>query len=130
MKSEFWTKVMRFGAVGLLVMGCFMGLNWLLSHWCGKQAAFLLSYPPALGLHFLLNKLWTFGCQRSDLGRQAGEYALMVAVTFLVQWGVFSALAATTAMPGWLEAGAANAAQMGITFFVMQRRIFAPIPSS
>jgi putative flippase GtrA len=111
--------------VGLVVMLVFMGLNWVLDHELAKQAAFLLSYPPALALHFYLNKRWTFGCRRTDVHRQIRDYLVMVAATFLVQWGVFSALAAWTPLAGWLEAGMANAAQMAITFAAMQWRIFA-----
>jgi putative flippase GtrA len=124
LKPELISKVLRFAVVGCVVMGVFMGLNWLLGHWCGRQVSFLIAYPPALALHFSLNKWWTFGCQRTD-SRQVGEYLLMVAVTFAIQWAVFTALSAWTPLPGWLAAGAANAAQMAVTFAVMQRRIFA-----
>lgn len=128
LKPEMFSKILRFAVVGCVVMAVFMALNWLLGRWCGKQAAFLIAYPPALALHFCLNKWWTFGCRRSDSHRQVGEYLLMVAGTFVLQWGVFAALSAWTPLPGWLEAGAANAAQMGVTFVVMQRRIFAAPP--
>lgn len=125
MESALFLRMMRFALVGATVMATFMALNWLFGHAFGKQAAFLLSYPPALGLHFYLNKRWTFGCDRSDTRRQVGEYLVMVAATFIVQWAVFTALTNWSTMPGWLAAGLANAAQMGITFVVMQRRIFA-----
>ncbi len=125
LKPQLFSKLMRFAVVGVVVMMVFMGLNWLWGRWVGKQAAFLLSYPPALGLHFYLNRRWTFGCRRTDVPRQIRDYLAMVAATFLVQWAVFSALAAWTPLPGWLEAGVANAAQMAITFVVMQRRVFA-----
>lgn len=117
--------MLRFAVVGLVVMLVFMGLNWLLGHGLGKQAAFLLSYPPALGLHFCLNRRWTFGCRRPDLHRQVRDYLAMVVATFLIQWAVFSALEAWTPLPGWIAAGVANAAQIAVTFVVMQRRVFA-----
>lgn len=129
-KSELVTRVVRFALVGGAVFLFFTSMNWALGLRLGKQAAFLIAYPPALGLHFFLNKKWTFGCVRTDVHRQAGEYALMAAGTFLVQWAVFSALAAATPLPGWMDAGLSNAAQMAITFVVMQRRIFAPAPAS
>jgi len=117
-------RLLRFAAVGVIVAGTFMGLNWLLGRGMGRQAAFLLSYPPALALHFCLNKWWTFDSQRTDTTRQVGEYLGMVAVTFLLQWAVFTALARWTQLPAWLEAGLANVAQMGVTFLFMQIRIF------
>ena len=103
----------------------FVAANWLLGHWMGKQAAFLVAYPPTLALHFSLNKWWTFGCQRTDAVRQVSEYLAMAAVTFVIQWAVFTAMVNWTPAPGWLAAGVANAAQMLVTFVVMQRRVFA-----
>jgi putative flippase GtrA len=125
-KPELIRRVVRFGAVGGLVMLVFMGLNWLLEPRLGRDGAFLVAYPPAVLLHFCLNKWWTFGCARSDSGRQVGEYLLMVLVTFVIQAVVFKALTHFTPLPSWLAAGAANLAQMAVTFLVMQNRIFAP----
>lgn len=121
----FW-KLVRFAIVGLIVMFCFMGLNWLFKHRFGAQVSFLLAYPPAVCLHFILNKIWTFGDHRSAKPRQVSEYLVMVAVTFAVQWLVFTSVVTWTTIPSWIAAGIANAAQMAITFMVMNRRIFAP----
>jgi putative flippase GtrA len=124
-KPELVRRIVRFGVVGGLVMLVFMGLNALLAPRLGKDAAFLVAYVPAVALHFCLNKYWTFGSTRTDSGKQVGEYLLMVFVTFLIQAGVFKLLTTFTPLPSWLAAGAANAAQMAITFVVMQRRVFA-----
>lgn len=126
-KREHISQVFRFAVVGGAVMVFFMGLNWLFGRWMGRQAAFLLAYPPSLAMHFSLNKWWTFGCQRSDMGRQVSEYLVMVVVTFILQWGVFTALGAWTPLAGWVCAGAANAAQMAVTFFMMRQRVFAGV---
>ena len=117
-------RLLRFAAVGVIVAGVFMGLNWLLAPHVGKQVAFLLSYPPALAVHFCLNKWWTFDCQTTVSRQQLGEYLAMVAVTFALQWAVFTALARWTHLPSWLEAGLANVAQTAISFTFMQVRIF------
>jgi putative flippase GtrA len=117
-------KLLRFAAVGVVVAAVFMGLNWVLGPAVGKQAAFLLSYPPALAVHFCLNKWWTFSSREAVTGRQVGEYLAMVAVTFLLQWAVFTALSRWTRLPAWLEAGLANVAQTAISFLFMQARIF------
>jgi putative flippase GtrA len=125
LKSDLILKLLRFAAVGLAVMGVFMGLNWFLGHWLGEQVAFLCAYPPAVALHFFLNKRWTFADQRAASARQVGEYAVMVGVTFVIQWGVFTTLRTWTTWPGWLAAGAANVAQMAVSFLMMQVRVFA-----
>lgn len=129
-KPELIRRVLRFGLVGAFVMGVFMGLNWLLEPRLGRDGAFLAAYIPAVGLHFCLNKWWTFGCERTDSARQAGEYLLMVLVTFLIQAAVFKTITHFTLLPSWLAAGVANAAQMIVTFLVMQRRVFAAGPAS
>jgi putative flippase GtrA len=119
---------MRYGVVGGIVMVVFGGLNWIFGHWFGKDVSFVLAYPPAVSLHFWLNKKWTFGCTRTDAGRQVSEYLVMVGITFLIQAAVFKVLTATTQLPGWAAAVCANAAQMTVTFFAMQFRIFRKGP--
>lgn len=127
---DLFVRLSRFAVVGGAVAVSFMALNWVFERGVGKQVAFFLAYPPSVLLHFCLNKWWTFGCRRSDTRRQVGEYLVMVAVAFVIQWGVFKALSVLTAWPGWLEAGLANVAQMALTFMVMQRRIFGARPVS
>lgn len=123
-QPELFWKLLRFGAVGGAVMLFFAGENWILRHWFGTQASFLIAYPPAIGLHFLLNKYWTFGDTKSTGTRQVSEYLVMVAVTFVIQWLVYTAVVKWTSIPSPLAACIANAAQIAITFVVMNRRIF------
>lgn len=125
LKPELVRRLARFAVVGAIVMLFFTGLNWLFGRWMGATAAFLLAYPPAVTLHFLLSKWWTFGCERADVSRQVSEYLAMVALTFVVQYAFFWLANSALGLPGWLSAGIANAAQMALTFLIMQRRIFA-----
>jgi putative flippase GtrA len=129
LKPELVRRLVRFAVVGLVVMGFFMGLNWLLGRWVGARVAFLLAYPPALALHYALNKWWTFGCTRTDTARQVSEYLGMVVVTFVVQYVFFWLAHERLGLPGWLAAGVANAAQMALSFLLMQRRVFAGAPA-
>ena len=125
---DLFKKLLRFGIVGIIVMVAFMGMNAGLSRYLGigKMAAFFLAYPPALCLHFLLNKRWTFESKAAASRKQVGEYLVMVATTLVIQWIVFAAVTARWPLvPGWLGAGAANAAQMAVSFLAMQRRVFA-----
>jgi putative flippase GtrA len=105
----------RFAVVGVIVMGVFMGLNRLFGQEFGKDVSFILAYPPAVALHFWLNKKWTFSSKRTDSGRQASEYLIMVVITFAIQAAVFKALTVSTALPV-------------VTFLVMQYRIFGRAP--
>lgn len=128
LKPELVRRVARFAVVGATVMLVFTGLNWLFGRWVSATVAFLLAYPPAVALHFCLNKWWTFGCERTDTTKQVGEYLAMVALTFVVQYAFFWLAHHVVGLPGWLSAGFANAAQMVLTFLIMQRRVFAPVP--
>jgi putative flippase GtrA len=122
-KTLFW-KVVRYGIVGVVVALTFAALNWLFGHWLGKWQSYLIAYPPALVIHFFLNRKWTFGYAGRDLSRQVFEYAVMAAATFAIQSGVFAIMVAKTQLPGWFDALAANAAQVIVTFLVMHFRIF------
>jgi putative flippase GtrA len=118
--------MVRFACVGVAVTLFFMGLNALLSRGLGlgAQAAFLASYPPALALHFTLNKLWTFGDRRATSARHVGDYLFSVVATFLIQWPAFTALHGMFHMAGWVAAGGANAIQMTASYVLLRRRVF------
>lgn len=124
-KQEFIMKLLRFGLVGGTVTLVLMGLTKLFTGWWGNQVGFLVAYPFALTLHFLLNKWWTFGSQRRDNARQVSEYLLMAGVTFLIQWAIYSLVIHYTRITPAFATVIANAAQMVITFVAMDRRVFA-----
>ena len=124
LKPELIARLARFVVVGATVMFFFMGLNWMFGLWMDATVSFLLAYPPALALHYSLSKWWTFGCDRADTVKQVSEYLVMVAVTFVVQLAIFKLAHDLLDLAGWLAAGVANAAQMVLTFLIMQRRVF------
>ena len=123
--KELMVQVLRFALVGGLVTGVFMGLNALLGPRLGKNGAFLAAYPPAVALHFCLNKWWTFANVGAPGARQTSEYVLLTAVAFGLQWGVFQLLTKYTRMKPWVASGAATVAQMAIAFFAMRAWVFA-----
>jgi putative flippase GtrA len=119
-------RLVRFGAVGGIVTVCFMGFNALLGRGLGlaPSVAFLVAYPPALFLHFTLNKLWTFGDARSTSSRHLAEYFYSVVVTFLIQWPSFLLLQSVLKLPGWAAAGGANIVQMSASYALLRLRVF------
>src|SRR5271170_5886873 len=120
------SRLIRFGAVGCTVTVFFMGLNALLSRCLGlgPDASFLVAYPPALVLHFTLNKLWTFGDSRSTSSRPLPEYLYSVVVTFLIQLPAFVVLQKGLRLPGWVAAGGANVLQMAASYGMLRWRVF------
>jgi putative flippase GtrA len=129
-KQELILRLVRFGVVGGGVTLVFMGLNWWFAPRLGPDLAYLAAYPLAVGLHFCLNKWWTFGDQGAVKSRQVSEYLVMMLVAFLIQTAVFKALTHFTQLAPWLASGVATVAQMALSFVVMQRRVFAPARSS
>jgi putative flippase GtrA len=126
--EKLW-RLARFAVVGVVVLIAFTGMNWLWGLRFGKDLSFILSYPPAIGLHYGLNKHWTFGDKRGHSKRQVSEYLVVVLVTFLIQAAIFGLLTRFTTLPGWAAACAASGAQMIISFAAMQYRIFRPDPA-
>ena len=122
--SNDFLKFVRFALVGLVVMAVFMALNWIFSHRMSGQAAFFCAYPPALLLHFFLNKIWTFENRQKVDSAQLSAYFMMVLVTFVIQWCVFSAIRAWTHLENWIAAGVANVSQMIIGFLFMKLKVF------
>jgi putative flippase GtrA len=124
----FSGRIMRFAAVGGIVTVFFMGLNALFGRvvGLGPLPAFFVSYPPALALHFLLNKFWTFSDKTSTSRRQVGEYFFSVVATFLIQWPSFMLLQKGAGLPGWVSAGGANLLQMSASYALLRWKVFHP----
>jgi putative flippase GtrA len=122
-------RLVRFACVGGVVTVFFMGFNALLARGFGfgAQSAFLASYPPALALHFTLNKIWTFGDRRATSARHVGDYLFSVVVTFLIQWPAFIALHGMLSLPGWVAAGGANVIQMTASYLFLRHRVFKAV---
>jgi putative flippase GtrA len=118
-------RLLRFAAVGGTVMLAFMGLNAFFGRWFAPQPAFLMAYVPAVLLHFCVNKWWTFTDRTPVDARQVREYLVASLITFLIQWPIFTLAHVVVGMPGWLAAGVANAAQMVVSFVLLQWRVFA-----
>lgn len=128
MTRELILKLIRFGVVGLTVMVTFTALNWLFGHWMPASVAFLVAYPPALLLHYLLNKRWTFRHAQATRSTQVAEYLYTVLVTFLIQWPVFLLASKVFGWKAWVAAGVANLAQMSVSFLMLQVRVFRHAP--
>lgn len=103
-----------------------MGLNWLFAPKLGASLAYFAAYPLAVGLHFCLNKWWTFADKSGVKKRQVSEYLVLMVVAFVIQTAVFKALIYFTTIAPWLASGVATVAQMALSFIAMQRRIFVP----
>ncbi|MEO6876517.1 MAG: GtrA family protein [Opitutaceae bacterium] len=132
LKQDLILKLTRFAIVGALVTGVNSLLIWYFHGvvGLGPRTSFWAAYFPAVIVHFSLTKWWTFRCQRRDLLRQLGHYALAAVVSATVQFAVFQlALEKITPNPN-LAYLIAAAFGMGLSFALMQWKVFAadPIP--
>jgi putative flippase GtrA len=125
LKDELIQNLLRFIVVGGVVTLTFMALNKLFGPRLGKNRAFFAAYPPAVLLHFCLNKWWTFGSDGAATPRQITHYLILMVTALAIQWSVFHLLTRYSKMRPWIASGAATAAQMAIAFVAMQTWIFA-----
>ena len=129
-KQDLILKLARFAVVGLLVAGVHSLLIWYFHGvvGLGPRTSFWAGYFPAVTTHFCLTKWWTFRCQRRDLLRQLGHYALAAGLSAAVQFGVYHTalvLVTTNANVAYLIAAAVG---MGLSFGLMQWKVFAAAP--
>ena len=101
-------EMAKFLTVGIVSAVVDFSVLYGVSHFAGPTASFLVAYPTGVATHFVLNKYWTFNCTRTDLGRQALQYAGTVLAAFLVQWAVYTAAGHLLAGNGLLAQAAAG----------------------
>jgi putative flippase GtrA len=131
-KQDLILKLARFAAVGTLVAGVHSLLIWYFHRVAGlgPRTSFWAGYLPAVTTHFSLTKWWTFRCPRRDLLRQLGHYALAAALAAAVQFAVYhTALVLVTANAN-LAYLIAAAVGMGLSFALMQWKVFAEEPGN
>lgn len=102
-----------------------LALLWFFHRFMGDNPAFLAAYFPSIALHFFLNKVWTFSCERTDLHRQATQYALVVAINFLINWGLYNLALITLTDSPVLANIFALPPTMVIGYLLFSRHVFA-----
>jgi putative flippase GtrA len=125
-KQDTIRTLIRFGLVGGIVALVHSGLIWYFFHVAGMGArsSYWAGYFPAVTLHFCLTKWWTFRCARRDLVRQIIRYAVVAAVTAVIQFGIYhAALLWITRTPN-LAYVIAAVVQMGVSFVLMRQGVF------
>jgi putative flippase GtrA len=117
-------RFLRFVVSGVTVMVVQVGTLALLSRWWDNGAAFIGSYAIAVAVHYSLNRFWALRSSRKDHGRQAGEYALTVAGSFIVNFLLFQiAVHIFHLAPVW-AALVTNPPTTLVVFLVLNFRIF------
>lgn len=117
-------RVLRFIISGLTVMVTqVVTLTYLLKWWNGT-AAYIGSYAIAVSVHYSLNRFWALRSSRKDHTRQAGEYVLLVAGSFSINFLLFQmAVRIFHLTPVW-AAMVTNPPTTLIVFLVLNFRVF------
>lgn len=125
-KPELMRQLIRFAVVGALVAGVHSLLIWLFTRglgW-GPRASFWAGYFPAVSAHFALTKWWTFKCTRSDMLRQLRDYAIASALSAALQFISYHFSLVFVTSNANLAYLIAAVVGMGLSFVLMQRRVF------
>lgn len=85
-------RLVRFLVVGGGSALVQLGLMWLFSRIFPEKVSFSLSWVCSTATHYLANRCWALPSARADTGRQFVEYALTVALSYLINLGAFSVL--------------------------------------
>lgn len=126
-KQDLIPKLARFATVGALVAGVHSLLIWYFHTVAGlgPRTSFWLGYFPAVTTHFCLTKWWTFRCPRRDLLRQLGHYAMVAALVAAVQFAAYHTALVLVTTNANLAYVIAAAVAMGISFALLQWKVFA-----
>ena len=83
-------RFFRFVIVGSVVaMTQFAVLAVAKEYWA-PDVAFTAGFTVATAIHYSLNRFWALPSERRDMNRQFVEYLLTVALSYLINIGVFS----------------------------------------
>jgi len=119
----------RFCVVGGTVAIFNLGLLAALAGFLSPNASFLIAYPPAVALHFALNKWWTFRCQRNDMPKQLAQYILVAGLNFAINLGLYNAALHWMTSSAVLANAFALPVSMTVGFLLFRHHVFRAAPA-
>lgn len=117
-------RLFRFIFSGLTVMGVQVGCLALLTHWWNRSLAFIVSYAFAVLVHYSLNRFWALKSKRTDVARQAGEYAITVLASFVTSFSLFTVASSMLSLSPVWAAILTNPPTTIAVFLVLNFRVF------
>ncbi len=125
-KTSVLKKFVRFSSVGATVFVAQEAFLWAIDHWTqlGPRVGFWAAWFPAVLLHFLLTKFFTFRSRTRALGLQILRYCGAVAITSMLQYTIYHlALKSLTPQPN-LALAIAAALSTTLNFAMMKFAVF------
>jgi putative flippase GtrA len=127
-KTNLLTKFLRFSSVGLTVFLAQEVFLWGFQHWTdwGPRICFWAAWLPAVTLHFLLTKFFTFRSRTNAIGGQIVRYCGATSITTLVQYGIYHFALKTISPQPNIALVIAAALGTTINFVIMKWGVFEP----
>ena len=121
---ETQLRLVRFLIVGggsaLIQVAVLRGLRSRL----GETVAFTISWIVSTTTHYFANRFWALPSPRDDTGRQFGEYLVAVALSYLINLGVFKLLRVRFKLsPTWAALWAVPPSTI-VVFLILNYRVF------
>ncbi|MEY2881196.1 MAG: hypothetical protein RLZZ15_3576 [Verrucomicrobiota bacterium] len=90
--SETLWRAARFLTVGAATAGVQVGVLRALKGRLAETLAFSISWVVSTCVHYFANRFWALPSARGDAGQQFGEYLFAVALSYLINLGMFKLL--------------------------------------
>lgn len=103
-----------------------LGLMWLFGRILPEKISFSLSWVCSTATHYLANRFWALPSARADTGRQLGEYAFTVALSYLINLGAFVALRDGLGVGPYASTLLAIPPSTVVVFLLLNFRVFRP----
>ncbi|HET7535311.1 MAG TPA: GtrA family protein [Candidatus Didemnitutus sp.] len=117
-------RFLRFLVVGGVSAAVQFSTLWLWSRWFAPVVAFSLSFACSTSTHYTCNRFWALPSERTDSGRQFGEYLGTVGISYLVNLLTFKFCQGILGMDVMWAAFCAIPPSTVVVFLLLNYRVF------
>ncbi len=116
-------RLLRFLAVGGGTALVQLAVLHALKARLGETWAFSISWVVSTTTHYVANRFWALPSTRSDTAQQAGEYLIAVALSYLINLGMFKLLRHFNVSTTWATLCAIPPSTI-VVFLILNYRVF------
>ena len=121
---ETQLRLLRFLAVGAAAALVQVTVLRALKARCGETLAFSIAWAVSTTTHYCANRFWALPSGRHDAAQQFGEYLFAVALSYLINLGVFKLLRNRFKLNATLATLCAIPPSTGVVFLILNYRVF------
>lgn len=120
-----YARLLRFGVVGGTAFVVQLGVTAALKALgCGPNLTFTGGFVCSTAVHYTLNRFWALRSERTDTGSQLGEYLATVALSYGINWAVFSLCFKVFGLGQLLSTALAVPPSTIVVFLILNYRVF------